>query len=73
MSSRPAIHLTDRVKLDLLRLIETNDLKPGDKLPTADRLCEQFSVPFGCCSERIHRRGNLAAVVGPCIDRLPTS
>jgi GntR family transcriptional repressor for pyruvate dehydrogenase complex len=44
MSSSPAIHLTDRVKLDLLRLIETNDLNPGDKLPTADQLCEQFSV-----------------------------
>jgi DNA-binding FadR family transcriptional regulator len=44
MSSSPAIHLTDRVKLDLLRLIETNRLNPGDRLPPADRLCEQFSV-----------------------------
>jgi DNA-binding FadR family transcriptional regulator len=38
------LHLTDRVKLDLLHLIEAADLKPGDKLPPADQLCEQFSV-----------------------------
>lgn len=38
------LHLTDRVKLDLMRLIEAGGLQPGDKLPTADRLCEQFSV-----------------------------
>ena len=38
------LHLTDRVKLDLMRLIEADDLKPGDKLPPADQLCEQFSV-----------------------------
>lgn len=37
-------HLTDRVKLDLLRLIEADNLKPGDKLPAADDLCRQFSV-----------------------------
>lgn len=43
----PADHttgLTDRVKLDLLRLIETDGLRPGDKLPPADQLCAQFSV-----------------------------
>lgn len=39
-----SIHLTDRVKLDLVELIETRDLKPGDKLPPADQLCRQFSV-----------------------------
>jgi len=38
------VHLTDRVKLDLQRLIEADGLKPGDKLPPLDRLCEQFSV-----------------------------
>lgn len=38
------LHLTDRVKLDLMRLIEAGGLKPGDKLPPADELCEQFSV-----------------------------
>lgn len=38
------VHLTDRVKLDLLRLIEADNLQPGDKLPSADRLCIQFSV-----------------------------
>lgn len=37
-------HLTDRVKLDLMRLIEADGLKVGDKLPPADQLCEQFSV-----------------------------
>lgn len=42
--SAPRMHLTDRVKLDLLRLIEAGDLKPGDKLPSADRLCDQFAV-----------------------------
>ena len=38
------LHLTDRVKLDLMRLIEADGLKVGDKLPPADQLCEQFSV-----------------------------
>src|SRR5690606_22522807 len=38
------LHLTDRVKLDLMRLIEAAGLKPGDKLPPADQLCAQFSV-----------------------------
>lgn len=37
-------HLTDRVKLDLMRLIEAESLKPGDKLPPADQLCLRFSV-----------------------------
>lgn len=44
MSTERAFHLTDRVKLDLLRLIEADDLKPGDKLPPADQLCTRFSV-----------------------------
>lgn len=42
--SAPAIHLTDRVKLDLMRLMEADNLKPGDKLPSADELCRKFSV-----------------------------
>lgn len=44
MSSEHTVHLTDRVKLDLSRLIEADGLKPGDKLPPVDRLCERFSV-----------------------------
>jgi len=36
--------LADRVKLDLMRLIETSNLKPGDRLPAADQLCAQFAV-----------------------------
>lgn len=44
MNAAPSIHLTDRVKLDLLRLIEAGNLQPGDKLPAADQLCLQFSV-----------------------------
>lgn len=44
MSTEHAVHLTDRVKLDLMRLIEADGLKAGDKLPSVDRLCEQFSV-----------------------------
>lgn len=44
MTSENAVHLTDRVKLDLSRLIEADGLKPGDKLPPVDRLCERFSV-----------------------------
>jgi GntR family transcriptional repressor for pyruvate dehydrogenase complex len=44
MPADRSIHLTDRVKLDLMRLIETDNLKPGDKLPPADQLCMQFSV-----------------------------
>lgn len=43
-AAAPALHLTDRVKLDLLRLIEAERLAPGDKLPPADQLCRQFSV-----------------------------
>ncbi|MDB5586216.1 MAG: FadR family transcriptional regulator [Devosia sp.] len=39
-----AVRLTDRVKQDLVALIAQDNLKPGDKLPAADRLCEQFSV-----------------------------
>ncbi|MET3897383.1 GntR family transcriptional repressor for pyruvate dehydrogenase complex [Devosia sp. UYZn731] len=39
-----AVRLTDRVKQDLVALIAQDNLKPGDKLPPADRLCEQFSV-----------------------------
>lgn len=39
-----SVHLTDRVKLDLMRLIEASGLKDGDKLPPVDRLCEQFAV-----------------------------
>lgn len=43
-AAAPALHLTDRVKLDLLRLIEAERLAPGDKLPPADQLCQKFSV-----------------------------
>lgn len=39
-----AMRLTDRVKQDLVLLIAHDNLQPGDKLPPADRLCEQFSV-----------------------------
>jgi GntR family transcriptional repressor for pyruvate dehydrogenase complex len=44
MPADDTIGLTHRVKLDLMRLIETDNLQPGDKLPPADRLCAQFSV-----------------------------
>jgi DNA-binding FadR family transcriptional regulator len=44
MSATKPIHLTDRVKLDLLRLIEAGNLTPGDKLPPADELCRRFNV-----------------------------
>ena len=44
MTAERPFHLTDRVKLDLLRLIEADDLKPGDKVPPADQLCLRFSV-----------------------------
>ena len=33
MTAERPFHLTDRVKLDLLGLIEANNLKPGDKVP----------------------------------------
>jgi hypothetical protein len=33
MTAERPFHLTDRVKLDLLRLIEADNLKPGDKVP----------------------------------------
>jgi DNA-binding FadR family transcriptional regulator len=39
-----AVHLTDRVKLDLVELIEVHALKPGDRLPPTDQLCRQFAV-----------------------------
>jgi GntR family transcriptional regulator, transcriptional repressor for pyruvate dehydrogenase complex len=44
MTAERPFHLTDRVKLDLLRLIEADNLKPGDKVPPADQLCVRFSV-----------------------------
>ncbi|WP_375451334.1 FadR/GntR family transcriptional regulator [uncultured Devosia sp.] len=44
MVEAQAMRLTDRVKQDLVQLIDRTNLKIGDKLPTADRLCEQFSV-----------------------------
>lgn len=44
MPADRTVHLTDRVKLDLLRLIEAEKLVPGDKLPPADQLCAQFQV-----------------------------
>jgi len=44
MTASDATGLADRVKLDLIRLIETQGLEPGAKLPTADRLCAQFAV-----------------------------
>jgi len=44
MIAAAPVHLTDRVKLDLMRLIEASNLKPGDKLPAADELCRQFAV-----------------------------
>ena len=44
MSADSSFHLTDRVKLDLLRLIEAGNLQTGAKLPPADQLCAQFQV-----------------------------
>ncbi|RUT31297.1 FadR family transcriptional regulator [Arsenicitalea aurantiaca] len=38
------MRLTDRVKVDLAQLIEMDNLRPGDKLPPAEQLCERFSV-----------------------------
>ena len=39
-----ALRLTDRVKDGLIRLIAESGLKPGDKLPPGDKLCETFDV-----------------------------
>lgn len=44
MSTIEGTGLTDRVKHDLVRFMETEKLRPGDKLPPAERLCELFSV-----------------------------
>ena len=44
MVETEAPRLTDRVKTGLVRMIAEDGLKPGDKLPPSDRLCEQFSV-----------------------------
>ncbi|HEV7346470.1 MAG TPA: FadR/GntR family transcriptional regulator [Devosia sp.] len=44
MAEIQALRLTDRVKSGLARMIAEDGLKPGDKLPPSDRLCEQFSV-----------------------------
>ncbi|MBO9591006.1 FadR/GntR family transcriptional regulator [Devosia sp.] len=44
MAEIVALRLTDRVKDGLVRLITDTGLKPGDKLPPADRLCETFDV-----------------------------
>src|SRR5690606_38092692 len=44
MAEIEALRLTDRVKDGMVRLIAESDLKPGDKLPPADKLCETFDV-----------------------------
>jgi len=38
------LHLTDRVKLDLMRLIEADGLKPGDKLPPEREFAAELGV-----------------------------
>lgn len=44
MGETEALRLTDRVKDGLVRLIADSGLKPGDKLPPAEKLCESFEV-----------------------------
>ncbi len=44
MTATEALGLADRVKGDLIRLIEGEKLAPGAKLPTADQLCARFAV-----------------------------
>lgn len=44
MAEVQAMRLTDRVKQDLVQMIARDNLQAGDKLPTAERLCQQFSV-----------------------------
>lgn len=44
MIETQAPRLTDRVKSGLVQLIADEGLKPGDKLPASDQLCERFSV-----------------------------
>lgn len=44
MAETQAPRLTDRVKIDLIRLIAEDRLQPGDKLPPSDKLCERFAV-----------------------------
>lgn len=44
MAEIEAVRLTDRVKIGLVRMIVDDGLKPGDKLPPADRLSEHFAV-----------------------------
>lgn len=44
MADTAAPRLTDRVKDGLNRMIVDAGMQPGDKLPPADQLCEQFSV-----------------------------
>lgn len=44
MPSKLVPSLTDRVRLLIIELIQAGDLKPGDKLPTLERLAVRFSV-----------------------------
>lgn len=44
MTKIQAVRLTDRVKSELVQMIARDNLRPGDKLPASDQLCEQFSV-----------------------------
>ncbi len=67
MSAESSFHLTDRVKLDLLRLIEAGNLQPGAKLPPADQLCAQFQVSRTVVREAIaslKAEGRLRSVRG---------
>ena len=68
MPADRTMHLTDRVKLDLMRLIEADNLKPGDKLPPADQLCLQFQVSRTVVREAIaslKAEGRLRSLRGP--------
>jgi GntR family transcriptional repressor for pyruvate dehydrogenase complex len=44
MAEVQTARLTDRVKHDLSQLIARDNLKPGDRLPATEQLCETFAV-----------------------------
>ncbi len=44
MTRQGAVRLTDTVKGGLISLISSDKLQAGDKLPTAEQLCQRFGV-----------------------------
>lgn len=79
MTRQVTVRLTDKVKTGLVSLIATNKLIAGDKLPTAEQLCERFGVSRTVVREAIaslQAEGRLVSMRGSGVyvsDALPAA